>query len=198
MITAMLICGAFALLVLILGNVGPIYGPTASPVQSQRISKSGAQSVSAAAPTYQEQSNLGVMFAATHNAGDAPNTTISTTAHTCLYNPAGSTVRVILCRVYVAYVSGTIGTGTMFHCANPTITQTKPTGTAPTGGIVNCSIGNTAPAQAIPLWTATVVAPTVLTPLLTLSPMLASSVITPVLVIDDVAGWITLLPGTSY
>jgi hypothetical protein len=180
-------------------NVGATYGGTGTNgVQGQRLSKSGALSISQAAPKYQEQSSLGVMFSACHNAGDAPGTTISTSAHTCLYNPPGSTVRVILARVYLGYVSGTIGTGTMFHCANPTINQTAPSGTAPTGGVVNLSIGNTAAAQAVPSWTSTVVAPKVLTPLTTLSPDLASTVLALTIWADEIDGWITLLPGTSY
>ena len=177
--------------------VGPQLGGSGT-TPTTRYGVTGDTIASAGHGKYTEASTRGVLFAACHNAGDAPGTTISTTAMLCLYNPQNSTVRLVVKRVYIAYVSGTIGTGTMFHCGNATPTQTAPTGTAATGGVVNCNIGNAAAAQGTPLWTASVVAPKVLTPFMTLAPILATSVITPVLTYEDLDGFISVQPGCSY
>ena len=167
-----------------------------SPSSSQRFDKTAASVFAQAHGKYYQANEMRNLFSTCHNAGDAPPGTISTTAAACLYNPIGSTVNLILCKVSAAYVSGTIGTGTVFHSVNMTATQTAPTGTAATGGVVNLSGGGAGQGQYFS--TATVVAPKVTRPWFGLAPYLASSVVGFPQYIDDMEGEIVIPPGCSY
>lgn len=178
-------------------NVGPYYGGQGTNnVVGIALDKAGNQRITQGNPKYYAANEDQKLFAACHNAGDAPGTTISTTAMACLYNPQGSGVNLVLCKVTVAYVSGTIGTGTMFHTVNMTNTQTAPSGTAATGGVVNLSGGGAG--QGLYSSTSTVVAPKVTRPFIGLAPYLASSVVAFPIYTEDMDGEILLPPGTSY
>lgn len=181
----------------LVANVGPYYGGAGTNnVVGVALDKTGDQRIAMAHGKYYVANEDGKMFGAVHNAGDAPGTTISTTACACLYNPVGSGVNLSVCKVSIGYVSGTIGTGTMFHCVNMTTTQTAPTGTAATGGVVNLGGGGAGQGQYFS--TATVVAPKAYRPFVTLDPMLATSVLGLPLKVEDMDGEILLPPGTSY
>lgn len=177
--------------------VGQQAVPTAgTPSSSQRFDKTAASVFAQAHGKYYQANELNQLFSACHNAGDAPVQTISTTAQMCIYNPIGSTVRLILCKVVAAYVSGTIGTGTVFHCLNNTNTQTAPTGTAATGGVINLAGGGAGQGQYFS--TATVVAGKVTRPWFGLAPYLASSVVAFPTYVEDMDGEIVIQPGCSY
>lgn len=178
-------------------RVGPLSQSDGSLQDRTRASKSGATVVSQAHGKYFEAAGRGTVFGACHAAGAAPGTTISTTAHLALYNPQNSGYLIVVHKVRTAYVSGTIGTGTMFHCINTSTTQTAPSsGNAPT--VVCLSGGSTETAVGVVRAGATVVAPTVIAPYCTLAPILATSVVHPTLVWEDIDGEIVLQPGTSY
>lgn len=176
--------------------VGPTPGGTGTnAVQGNRIDKTGAQVVGQGHGKYYQANECRQLFGACYSAGAAPGATISTTAHLSLQAVVSSTVWLSVCRVRTAYVSGTIGTGTMFHCVNPTTTQTAPSsGNAPT--VVNLSGGGAG--SGVVRAGSTVVAPTVYSPYLTLDPMLATSVLGLPLKVEDMDGEILLQPGASY
>lgn len=179
----------------------PIVGPQSktdgSYLGNPRGTRTGGYAFAAEHGEYFEMAHRGTMFAACVAAGAAPGTTISTTACAVLYNPAGSGKRLAIYQVRQAYVSGTLGTGTMFHCINGTATQTAPSGgTAAT--VVNMAGGNAGAAVGVFRAGATVVAGTVFAPFCTLAPILATSVVHPTLTWEDLRGGVVLEPGTSY
>ena len=193
-LATMLVTGS---LLYLRANVGPYYGGVGTNnVVGVAIDKTGAQRVSQSHGKYYVSNEDQKMYAACHNAGDAPGTTISTTAAMCIYNPQGSGVNIEICKVTVAYVSGTLGTGTLFHAVNMTNTQTAPSGTAATGGVVNLSGGGAGQGQYFS--TATVVAPKVTRPFIGLAPVLASTAVPFPVYTEDMDGEILLPPGTSY
>lgn len=141
----------------------------------------------------------GTLFGACLPAGVAPGTAVGTTAALVLYNPAGSGVKIALRKVSAGYLSGTLGAGTLFHCVNPTTTQTAPSGgTAVTGLNLDAGRANAPVAAGLVSFGATVVAPTATRPFCSLSPILASSVVQPFQLEDDLTDEIILEPGTSY
>lgn len=148
---------------------------------------------------YYEAASRGKLFAAAdQGAGVAPGTTLSTTAALVLYNPQGSGRRLAVKKVRVAYFSGTLGSGDLYHCVNTTTTQA-----APSGGTVlantcldagGAGIGSVGVARV----GATVVQPVIVGPICALDPELATSVVGLRQVTEDLNGEIVLEPGTSY
>jgi hypothetical protein len=136
-------------------------------------------------------------YAAAQGAGVAPGTALGTTAHLVLYNPQNSGVLVVVRRVYDTYFSGTLGTGTMYHCVNQTTTQTAPSG----GTLLTNSPalgGNNNASVAVCRTGATVVQPTIIAPFAYLPPELATTVTQLQPQYEDTEDGIQLLPGTSY
>ena len=178
-------------------RVGPVSSADGS-YNPARADKEGAQVVSQAHGRYFEGSRRGNSFGAgTTGSGVAPGTAIGTTAAGCLYNPVGSGYVLSIQKVSVGYISGTLGAGTLFHCANPTTTQTAPSsGTANT--IVCLDVGNSTTAVGVFRSGATTVAPTILRPLCSLTALLATTAVGLYQILEDVAGEIVIEPGCSY
>lgn len=125
--------------------------------------------------------------------GVAPGTSIGTTAAFALYNPRNSGKNLIVHRANLGYVSGTLGIGQIDWVGHLDSAQAAITGTAitPVQGLVG---GPGAAGK--PFTTATV--PASGTPFrlfANLPPMLATSVLTPWLFTDEVAGAIVIGPG---
>ena len=131
-----------------------------------------------------------VYSAMTAVTGVAPGTALGTTAAFALHNPVGSAKRLSILQAQMTYVSGTLGTGAVFYCVN---------NTAPTAGTaiapVNCKTFTATGASALAYTTATVVAPIQLKAFCSLTPILATSVVTPFNIVDYVDGSIVVPPG---
>jgi hypothetical protein len=144
---------------------------------------------------YYNPANEGRLFhAATAVTGVAPGTSLSTTAAFALHNPSTSGVNLVVQKVSMGYISGTLGAGTIFLAANQEPVTTAPSGTA----IVPVPAGLLAvTAQGRPMTTVTVVAPTVLRPLWSLQASLASTAVAPWKMEEDIDGEIIVKPGTT-
>jgi hypothetical protein len=145
---------------------------------------------------YQPSVDGRIFHAQTAVTGVAPGTSLGTTAAFALHNPAGSGAKLAVQRAQLAYVSGTLGSGIVYHAMNPIPVSAVPSGTAivPSPAKINGSEVS----RAKPLTTATVVAPTPIRPFCTLSPMLATSVLGVFPVVEVVDGDIIVLEGTTY
>lgn len=137
-----------------------------------------------------------VFHASTAASGVAPGTSLSTTAAFALHNPWGSGVNLVINKVSMGYISGTLGAGTVFAAANQAEVQVTPSGTA----IVPVPAGLVADAVAKgkPMTTVTVVAPTIIRPLWGLQASLASTAVQPWKLTEDIDGEIIVKPGTTF
>jgi hypothetical protein len=178
------------------GVIGPVSQADGTYAR-MRQDKNGAVVVTDAHGRHYEAASRGKLFAAVYSAGQAPGATITTTAPAVLYNPAGSGILVAIKRVRVAYVSGTLGSGTMFACVNGTTNQTAPSGGNAVTGINLCA-GNAAAATAVYRSGATVVAPSAVFPIGSLTPVLATTANNPWLIDADLDGEIVLAAGTTF
>jgi len=146
------------------------------------------------APYYQVAREGNLYHAVTAVAGVAPGTAIGTTAAFALYNPGASGKDLVVLRGTMSYVSGTLGIGVVDWVAHVDPSAAIVTGTAIP--VVNAKfLGPTAAGK--PLTTATVVAGDVFRSFANLPPILATSVVTPWLFIDEVDGAIVIPPGCS-
>jgi hypothetical protein len=126
--------------------------------------------------------------------GVAPGTAIGTTAAFSLYNPIGSGVNLHVLRATMGYISGTLGAGVVHWLANLNPAAAVTTGTAITA--VNCLLGGAA-ANGRPLTTATIPAPTILRPFVSLQASLASTAVQPWQVMEDVDSEFVVTPGCT-
>jgi hypothetical protein len=182
------------------GAVGPQPGADGTyNLLNPRIDRTGAAVVQQSGGKYGETSIRGLTFTATDSgAGITPTTTISTTAMFVLYNPSGNNYRFRVQRVSLGYVSGTLSSGPVFHAGNISTAQA-----APTGGTLltnRClDIGSGTVGTGVCRTGATVAAGTVaFRPLATLAPMLATTVVAPFALNEDVDGEFVVEPGASY
>lgn len=128
--------------------------------------------------------------------GVAPGTAVGTTAAFSLYNSSTSTVNLVVLKATMAYISGTLGIGIVSWVANTNSTAAATTGTAIT--VVNGLLSGGSNAVGAPFTTATLPAtPTVVRPFGNLPPMLATSVLAPWILADDVDGAIVVAPGCT-
>lgn len=178
-------------------RVGPIATPDGQ-VPTIRFDRYGSAATQASGAVNKERVRRGqCYYAAAQGAGVAPGTTLSTTAMLVVYNPANSGVLVVVNKAYAPYFSGTLGTGTLYHCLNGTATQTAPSGgtllanTPALGGSNNASVAAVRTG-------ATVVAPVIVAPMAYLAPELATSVTSPQQTFELLEDAIQLLPGTTY
>jgi hypothetical protein len=148
-------------------------------------------------PKYLLPSLRGKLFVAGDGgAGIAVGTTLGTTAMLSLYNPAASTVKLVVCKVWCGYVSGTLGAGDMWHCCNPSNTQTAPSAGTLVTAPQNLDFANTAVATGVVRYGAvTVASGTVgLAPFVSL--VAAPANLVPLN--EDLDGLGVVDPGTSY
>lgn len=145
--------------------------------------------VSQLVPRYFEAASRGYVFSGgTAVTGVAPGTAIGTTSPFTLANPSGSGKILIPIRVTCAYISGTLGAGAAHYVANTNPAAATVTGTAITVVKNKLSTG-TAGNSGLLFTTATLPAtPTVLRPAWSWAPLLATSVVLPYLIKDDLDG----------
>jgi hypothetical protein len=129
-------------------------------------------------------------------AGIAVGTALGTTAMLSLYNPAASTVKLVICKVWAGYVSGTLGAGALWHACNPSNTQTAPSAGTLVTSPQNLDLANAAVATGVVRYGAvTVASGTVgLAPFVSL--VAAPASLAPL--DEDIDGLFTVDPGTSY
>lgn len=181
----------------LVSRVGPITAADGSITQN-RSGKTGEQVFSQTHGKYYEASHRGVLFsAADQGAGTAITTSISTTAMFSLYNPPGSGKRLAIQKVSLGYVSGTLGSGAIYHAANTSTTVTAPSsGTTRTPTCLD--IGNAATPVGVARTGSTVVAPTVLRPFCSIFKELATTANPMQQITEDVDGEIVVEPGACY
>ena len=179
------------------GRVGPLPSLDGSNV-NYRQERTGALVIASLGDVNRERVRRGqCYYAAQQGAGTAPGTTLSTTAELVAYNPQNSGVLICVKRVWNQYFSGTLGTGTTYHCINQSVTQTAPSGgTLLANSPALAGAANTSVCQV--RIGATVVQPIIIAPFAYLPPELATSVTPPQQSVDDLEDSVQLLPGTSY
>lgn len=180
--------------------VGPTGGADGTyALTSPRIDKNGSAVVQQSGGKYAETSMRQVTYtAASQGTGVAPPTTLSTVSIITLYNPSGNNQRFRVQRVSLAYLSGTLSSGPVFHCCIISTAQA-----APSGGtllVATClDIGSSNTGSGVVRTGATVAAGIkVLRPFCSLSPQLATSVLAATPVSEDVDGEFVVEPGASY
>ena len=162
-----------------------------------RIGRTGEEVVSSLHGKFYEQAKRGNVYSgATAVTGVAPGTAIGTTAAFALYNPLNSGFDLVILKASMSYLSGTLGIGFVNWIMHTAAVQA---GAAVTGTAISVVRANGANGVGVgkPLTTATVVAG-VLTRLFgNLPPMLATSVLTPWRLDDDVDGALVIPPGAA-
>lgn len=181
--------------------VGPQYTQDNSTPASGRQSKDGSAVVTQSHGKYYEPASRGVLFVAgDQGAGVALQTSITTTGFFSLSNPAGSGKRLAIKKVSVAYFSGTLAAGPIYHAQNGLGTTQPSSGTTLTAypldvgnisGVAAVGVARTGP-------TMVVASTAVLYPLGSITPILATSANDPFLLTEDVDGAIVIEPGCSY
>ena len=142
---------------------------------------------------YEAVYRQGVWLASTAVAGVAPGTVLSTTPPFTLYNPTGNTKNFSINKIFMGYVSGTLGAGTLLVASGAQAA-------APTGGTVitpkNALIGNgAAPTGLVYTGSTLTAAPTIVRPSFPIGAFLASTATLNPLQLDEVSGDIVLTPG---
>ena len=177
-------------------TIGGTGTPTFTGVYVTALAKTGVTLDDAYGDYYTPTLNSMVYEASTAIAGVAPGTTIGTTGAFTLYNPKTSTKNLVVQEICMSYISGTLGSGSVFLCANTNASAAAVTGTAITS--VSTLIGGTGTSQANAFTTSTLpVSPTMMRPLWTLTPMLATSVFQPFSLEEETGGKYIILPGCS-
>lgn len=177
-------------------TIGGTSSPTFTGVYVTAICKNSADISDIYGELYTPSLNTMVFEANTATAGTGPGTSIGTSAAFTLYNPKTSTRNLVVQEINMAYVSGTLGSGIVYLCANTNPAANAPTGTSITP--VSTSIGSGASAQAQAFTAATLPAsPTVVKALWTITPMTASSVFQPFILEEMTYGRYVILPGCA-
>jgi hypothetical protein len=161
------------------------------------IAQTGEEVVSQVHGSLFEQNRRGnVYMGVTAVTGVAPGTAIGTTAAFALYNPLNSGVRLAVLRASMSYLSGTLGIGFVNWIYHTAAVQA---GAAITGTAISVVQGNGGggAGKGKPLTTATVVAGVLARPFGNLPPMLATSVLTPWRLDDNVDGALIVPPGAG-
>ena len=118
-----------------------------------------------------------------------------------MFNPSGSGKRIKIMRVTGGYISGTLGAGTIFHCAivnpGPGNAPVVGSGAALTPNNMDIGSANNSVASCFALGTLTA-SPTPLYPFATVNAELASTATNPTQLEEDVDGNIVLEPGNGW
>jgi len=161
------------------------------------VGPTGEEIVSQLHGSLYEQNRRGnVYMGVTAVTGVAPGTAIGTTAAFALYNPSNSGFKLVVLKAGMSYLSGTLGIGFVnwiMHTAN------VQAGAAVTGTAITVVRGNGENGVGVgkPLTTATVVAGVLARLFGNLPPMLATSVLTPWRLDDNVDGALIVPPGAA-
>lgn len=153
-IAVFLIAGAIGVGNTLNARVGPLYGADGVAAIDTRLDSHGADVVIQSGGKYKEATKRGNVYSAqTAATGVAPGTALGTTAAFCLHNPAGSNKRLIIQKLGMGVISGTLGAGTVHICSSSS-GDAVPTGTAITPRPRD--VGSSNASVAVPLTTATI------------------------------------------
>lgn len=145
---------------------------------------------------YESAKRGNVYHATTAKSGVAPGTDTGATAAFALYNPAGSGKDLVILRLTMGYISGTLGAGTVFACMNTNINAAAVTGTAITV-VAGYASGQAGVGK--PFTTATLPAtPTIMYPVFNLQASLATTAVAPYTMADLPDGSIVVPPGCTF
>ena len=161
-----------------------------------RLSREAALVVTQGGGSLQEASDQGRLFyGATAKTGVAPGTDIGTTAAFCLANPVDSGVTLVLRKVSIGYVSGTLGAGFVGACyGGQSFTAVTGTAITPVGGKDG---GSSAKGKAFT--TATIPAtPSLMQPIWNAGAALASTALGLSVSEWEPAGGIQIPPGRNF
>lgn len=149
-------------------------------------------------PKYYHYAKQGNCFwAQTASTGVDHGASLDTAAPFALYNAAGTGKDLVILRVTMGYVSGTLGAGFVAHCLSSNLVAAATTGTAITAR--NALVGGSTAAVGAALTTATLQAtPANVGTAFNLTPILATSAVSPWLAENDVDGAIIVQPGATY
>jgi hypothetical protein len=179
------------------GKVGALQTALGDGVEQQiQLGKQGELVVGGAARYTSIVQGGRCWRATTAVSGVAPGTAIGTTAAFALHNPHGSAVDLAILEISMGYISGTLGAGTVFVCANGAakVNEAAPTGTAIT--VINARIGSADSSVAKPFTTATLAtAPTPILPIFCPGASLASTAAIPWQLVSDIGGGLVIGPG---
>ena len=177
------------------GEVGPqtLSDGVSAPL---RLGRSGEAMQSPLHSHFYELAQRGNLFyGSTAASGVAPGTSVGTTAPFALYNPAGSGKNLVVVKASLGYISGTLGAGTVFWCANNNVVAAPPSGTAIAA--VPGKIDSQIAPIGQPLTTATLPAsPKIVTPAFNLTALLATTAVQPYTVQDFPDGSLIVGPGS--
>lgn len=148
------------------------------------------------APLYEITKRGNVFSGATAVTGVAPGTAIGTTAAFALYNPLNSGVDLVVLKASMSYLSGTLGIGFVNWIYHTAAVQAGVAVTGTAISAVQCN-GGGAGAKGKPFTTATVVAGVLARLFGNLPPMLATTVLAPWRLDDDVDGALIVPPGAA-
>jgi hypothetical protein len=178
-------------------RVGPVSQADGTTPQA-RAGKEGQFIVGQVHGKYTEAVSRGNCYAAqTAASGVAPGTAIGTTGAFTLSNPKGSGKRLVVQKLGMAYLSGTLGAGVVHILTNNDPTAAAPTGTAITP--TNLDLGAANNSVAKPLTTSTLpVAPTQIGLLASVNAAAGATDAMPSTPVEkDVDGEIVIEPGCS-
>lgn len=189
--------------------IGPQLLADGNHPSTGRQGKTGEAIVGHAHGRYFEAASRGVLFGAQEQGtGVAPGTALGTTALLSLYNPRTSGKLLVVCKVSLGYVSGTLGAGTVYHCGNlPGESAAVGAIAVPSGGtaltVYNRRFGGQVlQASAGPVGVArvggTVTTPVALRAFCSLQASLASTAVGPWQLVEDVGGEFVVEPGFCY
>lgn len=137
-------------------HIGPGYAADGPANFDVRQGSHGEAIVLQSGGKYKEATKRGTVYSAeTAVTGVAPGTALGTTAAFCLFNPGTSTANLIVHRLWMGLISGTIGAGEVNITSDSIAAGAAvPTGTAITPRNRKVTASNSS--QATPLTTATV------------------------------------------
>src|SRR5678816_3120028 len=182
------------------GIVGPSAAPISGSGQLVRQGDRGEQIVALGRAHRAEQVQRGQMFSAfIPAAGQAPGTAIGTTACYTLALASGVASRLVIHKIMVGYISGTLGAGVLTLLGHIAVGSAI---VAPTGGTaitpMNMSLGNATVSIANARFNNTVPASgLIIRAIAGLGASLASTAAAPWQVIDNVDGEIIVNPGQA-
>lgn len=178
-------------------HVGPVYTADGPASFDDRQGNHSEQIVQQCGGKYKEPTKRGNVYSAmTAVTGVAPGTALGTTAAFCLYNPVGTNKRLIVNKLGMGLISGTLGAGEV-NITSSNTADAVPTGTAITPR--NRDVGNANLSVATPFTTATVTtqAAKMIGVLCSLSEQVIATATGPTEVTEkDIDGEIVIEPGS--
>ena len=165
-----------------------------------QVDQHGALLVAQAKPSLYDLVDQGLVYAGqTAVGGVAPGTAVGTAPPITLYNPPNSDVKLVVLKVSMGYISGTLGAGTVLYVGNFNPVAAVVTGTAIS--VVNLKLGTKrvdGGNKGQLFTTSTLPAtPTLLRPFMNLDASLATSVVGPYRVTDEPNGESVLTPNSA-